>query len=60
VTFASQLTAQPSAVVVTAGYTTGTVSLGVGAVSVTKSGFVVQGGVPSSAAAYLISYQVIR
>lgn len=60
VTFGSPFSSTPSAVVVNAGYTTGTVSLGVGAVSVSKTGFVVQGGAPGSAAAYLISYQVIR
>lgn len=60
VTFGQPLTAPPSSVIVTAGYTSGTVSLAVGAVSVTKTGFVIQGGAPASAAAYLISYQVIR
>lgn len=60
VTFGQPLTATPSAVIVNAGYTAGTFSLGVGAVSVSKTGFVVQGGAPTSGAAYLISYQVIR
>ena len=60
VTFGQPFSVAPSSVIVTAGYTTGTVSLGVGAVSVSKTGFVVQGAAPGSAAAYLISYQVIR
>jgi len=60
VTFGQPLTATPSAVVVGAGYTAGTVSFAVGAVSVSKTGFVVQGGAPTSGAAYLISYQVIK
>ena len=45
---------------VTAGYTAGTVSFAVGAVSVTKTGFVIQGPTPVSGAAYLLSYQVIK
>ena len=60
VTFGQPLSAAPVSVVVNAGYTAGTFSLGVGAVSVSKTGFVVQGGAPTSGAAYLISYQVIR
>lgn len=60
VTFGSTFSSTPSSVIVTAGYTAGTTSLGVGAVSVSKTGFVVQGSAPGSAAAYLISYQVIR
>ena len=60
VTFGSPFASTPSAVVVNAGYTAGTFSLGVGAVSVAKTGFVVQGAAPASGAAYLISYQVIR
>jgi len=61
VTFGQPLTQTPVSVVVTAGYTTGTVSAGgVGAVSVSKTGFVIQGSAPGSAAAYLVSYQVIR
>ena len=60
VTFGQPLSIAPSAVIVDAGYTAGTFGLAVGAVSVTKSGFVVQGPAPVSAAAYLISYMVIR
>lgn len=60
VTFGSPLSAAPVAVQVNAGYTAGTFSFGVGAVSITKNGFVVQGGAPVSGAAYLISYQVIK
>ena len=60
VTFGQPLTSTPVAVQVNAGYTAGTFSLGVGAVSVSKTGFVVQGGAPTSGAAYLISYTVIK
>ena len=60
VTFGKPLAVAPLAVNVNAGYTAGTFSLGVGAVSVSKTGFVVQGGAPQSGAAYLISYQVIK
>ena len=60
VTFGQPLAVAPVSVVVNAGYTAGTFSLGVGAVSVSKTGFVVQGGAPQSGAAYLISYQVIK
>jgi hypothetical protein len=60
VTFGSPLSATPVAVNVSAGYTSGTTSLAVGAVSVSKTGFVIQGGAPASAAAYLMSYQVIK
>jgi hypothetical protein len=60
VTFGQPLAAAPVAVQVNAGYTAGTFSLGVGAVSVSKTGFVVQGAAPVSGAAYLISYTVIR
>jgi hypothetical protein len=60
VTFGQPLTATPSAVIVNAGYTAGTLGLAVGAVSVSKSGFVIQGPAPASGAAYLMSYQVIR
>ena len=60
VTFGQPLSIAPAAVIVDAGYTAGTFGLAVGAVSVTKSGFVVQGPAPVSAAAYLISYMVIR
>lgn len=60
VTFGQPLTVAPLAVNVNAGYTAGTFSLAVGAVSVSKTGFVIQGGAPTSGAAYLISYQVIK
>ena len=60
VTFGQPLDTAPVAVQVTAGYTTGTVSLGVGAVSLAKTGFVVQGAAPASGAAYLMSYFVVR
>ena len=60
VTFGQPLAVAPVSVTVNAGYTAGTFSLGVGAVSVSKTGFVVQGGAPASGAAYLISYQVIK
>jgi len=60
VTFGQPLAAAPSAVVVDAGYTAGTVAFGCGAVSVTGKGVVVQGGAPASGASYLISYMVIR
>jgi hypothetical protein len=60
VTFGQPLAVAPVSVLVNAGYTAGTFSLGVGAVSVSKTGFVVQGGAPQSGAAYLISYQVIK
>lgn len=60
VTFGTPLAASPVSVNVNAGIVTGTVSLGVGAVSYTKSGFVIQGAAPASGTAYLISYQVIQ
>lgn len=60
VTFGQPLSIAPAAVIVDAGYTAGTFGLAVGAVSVSKTGFVVQGPAPVSAAAYLISYMVIR
>ena len=60
VTFGQPLSVAPVSVTVNAGYTAGTFSLGVGAVSLSKTGFVVQGGAPTSGAAYLISYQVIK
>lgn len=60
VTFGQPLTSTPVAVHVNAGYTAGTFSLGVGAVSVSKTGFVIQGAAPVSGAAYLMSYLVIK
>lgn len=60
VTFGTPLAAAPSAVIVNAGITAGTVSFAVAPVSVTNKGFVVQGGAPTSGTAYLISYQVIQ
>ena len=60
VTFGQPLTAAPVAVQVNAGFTSGTLSFGVGAVSLSKTGFVIQGAVASSGAAYLISYTVIK
>jgi hypothetical protein len=60
VTFGEPLSATPVAVNVNAGYTSGTFGLTVGAVSVSKTGFVIQGAAPVSGAAYLISYQVLR
>lgn len=60
VTFGSPLSSSPAAVVVTAGLTSGTVSFTVGAVSVSKTGFVVQGGAPVSGQAYVINYMVLR
>ena len=60
VTFGSPQTQAPASVIVNAGYTSGTISLGVGAVSLSKTGFVIAGAAPASGAAYLMSYQVIR
>ncbi len=60
VTFGQPLDVAPVSVVVDAGITSGTVSFSVGPVSISKTGFVVQGPAPVSATAYLISYFVVK
>lgn len=59
VTFGQPLQASPAAVIVQAGLTSGTISFGVAPVSVSKTGFVVQGGAPVSGQAYVINYMVL-
>lgn len=62
VTFGTTLAAAPVSVVVTAGNTTGaaTTDISVGAISLTTTGFTIQGSAPAaSPATYLISYQVV-
>lgn len=59
VTFGQPLNAAPAAVIVQAGITAGTISFAVAPVSVSKTGFVVQGGAPVSGQAYVINYMVL-
>lgn len=60
VTFGQPLAASPAAVIVDAAITSGTVSFSIGAVSVSKTGFVIQGGAPTSGQAYVINYMVLQ
>lgn len=60
VTFGQPLAASPIAVVVDAAYPSGTVSFGCGAVSISKTGFVIAGGAPNSGQTVTVSYFVVR
>jgi hypothetical protein len=60
VTFGQPLAATPSAVVVTAAANTGTVAFPVGAQAVSKTGFSIWGGNPSSGGTYSVNYVVFR
>lgn len=59
VTFGQPLAAAPAAVVVTAAQPAGTFSFAVGAISITKTGFVIGGTGPQLGGTYTVNYWVI-